>query len=186
MLGEFLRLFDLGDAPQSWYDGAGVPKSGPDKAIIEITYRSVYGDRWRVTSDSRRAEAALTTSPVTEHSLVPHRSSTGQAPLAIAASVELERTRSTLRFSYRLTGDVSQLAIPHRWRSQRAERLWEHTCFEAFIAPGAAARYFELNFSPSTQWAAYAFDGYRQGMRPLALARPPSIAVDAKQPTSSV
>jgi hypothetical protein len=24
----------------------------PDKAIIEITYRSVYGDRWRVTSDT--------------------------------------------------------------------------------------------------------------------------------------
>jgi len=52
MLGEFLELFDLGDAPQSWYDGVGAPKSGPDKAIVEITYRSVYGDRWRVTSDT--------------------------------------------------------------------------------------------------------------------------------------
>jgi hypothetical protein len=52
LLGEFLSLFDLGDAPQSWYDGVGVRKSGPDKAIIEITYRSVYGERWRVTSDS--------------------------------------------------------------------------------------------------------------------------------------
>ena len=52
MLGEFLKLFDLGDAPQSWYDGAGTVKSGPDKAVIEITYRSVYGDRWRVTSDA--------------------------------------------------------------------------------------------------------------------------------------
>jgi hypothetical protein len=52
MLGEFLKLFDLGDAPQSWYDGAGAVKSGPDKAVIEITYRSVYGDRWRVTSDT--------------------------------------------------------------------------------------------------------------------------------------
>ena len=29
-----------------------IPKSGPDKAIIEITYRSVYGDRWRVMSDT--------------------------------------------------------------------------------------------------------------------------------------
>jgi hypothetical protein len=52
MLGEFLKLFDLGDAPQSWYDGAEAVKSGPDKAIIEVTYRSVYGDRWRVTSDA--------------------------------------------------------------------------------------------------------------------------------------
>jgi hypothetical protein len=52
LLGEFLKLFDLGDAPQSWYDGVEAPKSGPDKAIIEITYRSVYGDRWRVMSDT--------------------------------------------------------------------------------------------------------------------------------------
>ena len=48
--------------------------------------------------------------------------------------------------------------------------------------PGA--RYFELNFSPSTQWAAYEFDGYRQGMRPLALARTPSIAVAERGRTS--
>ena len=52
MVGEFLKLFDLGDVPQSWYDGVGTVKSGPDKAVIEITYRSVYGDRWRVTSDT--------------------------------------------------------------------------------------------------------------------------------------
>jgi hypothetical protein len=81
-----------------------------------------------------------------------------------------------LRFSYRVTGDVSQLAIPHRWRPQRAERLWEHTCFEAFLAPAQGSRYFELNFSPSTQWAAYVFDDYRKGMQPLPLAKAPSIA----------
>jgi hypothetical protein len=114
---------------------------------------------------------------VTEHVLVPHRSSVPQDALAIAARVELEERRSTVRFSYRLTGDLSQLAIPHRSRSQRAERLWEHTCFEAFIAPESGARYFELNFSPSTQWAAYELDGYRQGMRPVALAKAPSIVV---------
>jgi hypothetical protein len=52
MAREVLSLFDLGDAPQAWYDGVGAPKSGPDKAVVEITYRSVYGERWRVTSDS--------------------------------------------------------------------------------------------------------------------------------------
>jgi hypothetical protein len=62
---------------------------------------------------------------------------------------------------------------------QRADQLWQHTCFEAFIAPGAQSRYYELNFSPSTQWAAYEFDGYRQGMRPLALSVPPQITVAA-------
>lgn len=52
MAGTLLDLFDIGEVPQSWYELRGVPKSGPDKAIIDITYRSVYGDRWRVTSDS--------------------------------------------------------------------------------------------------------------------------------------
>ena len=46
---------------------------------------------------------------------------------------------------------------------------------------GAGARYCELNFSPSTEWAAYEFDGYRQGMRALALASPPRIAVAETQ-----
>jgi hypothetical protein len=49
--GELLGLFDIGEVPKSWYEELGVPPSGPDKAIIEITYTSVYGDRWRVTSD---------------------------------------------------------------------------------------------------------------------------------------
>ena len=114
---------------------------------------------------------------MTEHVLVPHRSSGAQGALAITARAELEERGSTVRFSYRLTGDLSQLAIPHRLLSQRAERLWEHTCFEAFIAPGSGARYFELNFSPSTQWAAYELDSYRQGMRPVALAKAPAIVV---------
>ena len=113
---------------------------------------------------------------MTEHLLVPHRGSVDQAPLAIAVRAELERRGSTLRFDYRLTGDVSQLALPHRWEPQRTERLWEHTCFEAFIAPAQGSRYFELNFSPSTQWAAYVFDDYRTGMQPLPLATAPSIA----------
>jgi hypothetical protein len=52
MAGILLGVFDVGEVPMSWYTARGVPKSGPDKAIIEITYRSVYGDRWRVTSDT--------------------------------------------------------------------------------------------------------------------------------------
>ena len=35
----------------------------------------------------------------------------------------------------------------------------------AFIAAAPDAEYYELNFSPSGQWAAYQFSGYRSGMR---------------------
>jgi hypothetical protein len=116
---------------------------------------------------------------VTELVLVPHGSGAAQVVVAVAARAEIDERRSSVRFSYRLTGDLAQLAIPHRSRPQRAARLWEHTCFEAFIAPGPGSRYFELNFSPSTQWAAYAFGDYRQGMSEHELAQAPSIVVTA-------
>ena len=94
----------------------------------------------------------------------------------VTARVALEeRTRLTIEYS--LTGDLAKLVIPRATAPRRAERLWEHTCFEAFVAPGPAAFYCELNFAPSTEWAAYAFDGYRRGMRPLELAKPPAVEV---------
>jgi hypothetical protein len=117
---------------------------------------------------------------VTGHVLTPHRScAEGLAGLAVTASVEL--AAGALRFEYRLTGELAQLAIPRRAPPQRTARLWEHTCFEAFVATGPAARYCELNFSPSSEWAAYEFDAYRQGMRALALTSPPQITVAETQ-----
>jgi hypothetical protein len=116
---------------------------------------------------------------MTQYALVPHRSGEARSAVrGIAARVELQ-ARTGVVFEYRLSGDLAQLAIPSRQPSQRADRLWEHTCFEAFIAPGAGSRYFELNFAPSTQWAAYELDSYRQGMRPLALGTAPAITVAA-------
>jgi hypothetical protein len=113
---------------------------------------------------------------VTQHELSPHPSD-APLPAVLAVSARVVVVGTALRFEYRLRGDLGQLAIPQRAPAQRAERLWEHTCFEAFVAAGAGAGYSELNFSPSTEWAAYAFDGYRQGMRPLALATPPATVV---------
>ena len=37
--------------------------------------------------------------------------------------------------------------------------------------------YLEINLSPSTEWALYAFDGYREGMRTADLP-PPRIEVE--------
>jgi hypothetical protein len=109
---------------------------------------------------------------VTDRVLLPHGAGAA-AVRAVAARAEL--AGSILRFEYRLRGELAKLAIPRRSSPRRADRLWEHTCFEAFVAPAGSARYYEFNFSPSTEWAAYAFDGYRQGMGPLALAQPPAI-----------
>ena len=112
---------------------------------------------------------------MTFHTLIAH-SQGGKPAVKVEARAELVRAlRMTLEWS--LTGDLKTLALPRRSASHRADRLWEHTCFEAFVAPASGPRYCELNFAPSTRWAAYAFDGYRQGMRPLELAKPPKVKV---------
>ncbi|WP_448658159.1 DOMON-like domain-containing protein [Sphingomonas sp. CJ99] len=67
------------------------------------------------------------------------------------------------------------LLVPEATRPGRTEGLWRTTCFELFVRDGAAA-YREFNFSPSSQWAAYRFAGYRAGMAELPLSQPPRIA----------
>ena len=49
MRHELLGLFDIAEVPRSWYTDAGV--AGTDKAVFEVTYSSVYGERWRIRSD---------------------------------------------------------------------------------------------------------------------------------------
>lgn len=70
------------------------------------------------------------------------------------------------------------LAVPDPVSPARADGLWQRTCCELFLNPEGSEGYFEFNLSPSGQWAAYAFDGYRLGMRDLALPVAPHIAVE--------
>ncbi|HEX4301369.1 MAG TPA: DOMON-like domain-containing protein [Rhizomicrobium sp.] len=81
-------------------------------------------------------------------------------------AVEVTYTpRGDLQLEYSMTGDIAAVRLPPPAISARADNLWQHTCFEAFIrsAPDGAG-YHEFNFSPSTQWAAYRFAAYRAGM----------------------
>lgn len=81
------------------------------------------------------------------------------------------------RFRYVLDGHVSRLRIPAPLAPSRMDNLWKLTCFEAFLAPADAPLYYEMNFSPSSQWALYRFDAYREGMRAAEIAKPPAISV---------
>ena len=49
MLTEMLRLFAIAEVPKAWLVATGA--TGTDKAVIEISYTSVYGNRWRLRSD---------------------------------------------------------------------------------------------------------------------------------------
>ena len=83
-----------------------------------------------------------------------------------------------LTVRYALRAEMLHVRVPTAQLSARTDGLWKHTCFEAFIAPGAAdAGYYELNFSPSSQWAIYSFEAYRKGMSPTEVTAPPGLAV---------
>jgi len=68
-----------------------------------------------------------------------------------------------LRITYQVNGDLDKLKIPVNSSPRQTDRLWEHTCFEAFIRSSDDPSYYEFNFSPSGEWAAYSFRSYRDG-----------------------
>jgi len=108
-----------------------------------------------------------------------NHSSSGQG---VVASVEVELRRlapATLQLRFELRAALDRLRIPAAATATRVPGLWEHTCFEAFVARRGAADYLEFNFSPSGEWAAYAFTAYRQGMRDFELPRAPHIALQS-------
>jgi hypothetical protein len=84
-----------------------------------------------------------------------------------------------LVFQYVLRADMARVRVPQPETPGRAEGLWKHTCFEAFISASGSSGYYELNFSPSGQWAIYSFDRYRTGMSAVEVSTPPRLAVRA-------
>jgi hypothetical protein len=76
-----------------------------------------------------------------------------------------------------LEADMSRILLPRTRPPARADELWRHTCCEVFVGLPDSEAYCELNFSPSGEWAIYGFVGYRRGMAPIEVRRPPRIAV---------
>ncbi len=108
-----------------------------------------------------------------------------------------------LRFVAAGVGDQLALPSPNTVPTRR-DGLWQTSCFEMFAATDAG--YAEYNFSPSGDWAAYHFTGYRCGMALLdvpaphirlthrdhgltlniTLTLPPKLAQDARVGFSSI
>lgn len=96
-----------------------------------------------------------------ELALQPHPATPCPAIHALNATVE-RLADGSLRLHYTLRGDLAQVLIPAPQSPVFTDGLWQHTCFEVFIARKGETAYREFNFSPSKQWAAYAFSDYRK------------------------
>ena len=107
--------------------------------------------------------------PLTCHADTPCSSVSG-----LRAAVHWQEGRS-LAVKFRIKGTPSRWRLPDPAQCERTDGLWQTTCFELFIGIGDTSRYYEFNLSVSGQWAAYAFESYREGMTPLHLPATPVI-----------
>lgn len=86
---------------------------------------------------------------------------------------ELDRIEGGAVARFRVNCDPARLRVPEPTVAVRADELWKTTCCELFVA-GEGADYLEFNLSPSGQWAAYRFSGYRADMVNVAA----DVAID--------
>lgn len=97
------------------------------------------------------------------------------SPCSAATHIDVDVARphaGSLLLRYVVTGAIADLRMPPVVTAARADELWQHTCFETFVGTSADAAYYEFNFAPSTQWAAYRFGGYRSGRAATEIAAP--------------
>src|SRR5450631_2134033 len=108
--------------------------------------------------------------------LTAHPSTPNDAVRSLGVQLRAEEL-DMLVFQYSLDADMLRVRVPPSGVGGRADALWKHTCFEAFVAPADASGYYEFNFSPSLDWAIYRFSAYRQEMSPAKVGQAPKISV---------
>lgn len=105
-------------------------------------------------------------------SLIPHPDFPPHAVRGVEVDFQFDDA-GAVWLEYRVVSDGA-IALPPSAEPGPADELWKTTCFELFVRNDGEgdAGYREYNFSPSYQWAAYAFDDYRSGMTPITIDDP--------------
>ncbi len=88
---------------------------------------------------------------------------------------QISRLCGGLEVSYILEGELERLRVPKRRTPRFADELWRRTCFELFVARKGQPQYHEFNFSPSGEWAVYAFSRYRERVSLDAKGEPAAL-----------
>lgn len=118
------------------------------------------------------------------YALICHPDTPSRAIEQVTVDLASERTgvidTGALWFEFHVSPS-DRLLLPAPAKPERTDDLWKSTCFELFAKPAGGEAYFEFNFSPSFEWAAYAFDGHRAGRRELA-SHDPEIVISPASP----
>lgn len=109
-----------------------------------------------------------------EYSLVCHPKTPMPAIQAIRVRAQRVGDRG-FALTYTVVGDISTIMMPLIMAQERADDLWQTTCFELFLCRPGKDSYLELNFSPDSRWAAYYFTSYRAARQNLDLVSVPRL-----------
>lgn len=104
----------------------------------------------------------------------------------LAAEVSWQPHAARLSLAYRVDADTAALCLPAPRPARRADGLWRHTCFEAFLRAGDAQAYFEFNCSTSGEWSLYRFASRRTGMQFEQRVAAPQVGTLRGQDTLNV
>lgn len=89
----------------------------------------------------------------------------GPGPLLLVTAAG-SLNEGCLELTFGMRGRIAEVELPpYAGDPCRRDGLWTKSCCEIFI--GLDDGYLELNFSPSRDWAAYRFEGYRRGQTAL-------------------
>lgn len=107
--------------------------------------------------------------------LIPFSPPRANSSGGFAIGATLKKTDHKVSADFSLQGNTTAI----RWsapltEAKQGDELWKQTCFELFLAAPNRPEYWEYNFSPSRQWAIYAFKDYRQSA-PLHITTTPII-----------
>lgn len=107
--------------------------------------------------------------------LIPHPSSPSVSVSAVEVRVG-QGDHAWLHLRWRIE-DAGSVVLPAITSKRRADGLWQTTCFEMFLKQQGSAEYSEWNLSPSRQWNAYRFSGYREGMVAVEVTAAPDCVI---------
>jgi len=113
--------------------------------------------------------------------LIHHPATPPAEPMKMWAQVDYAGAfgaMGTCNIWFGIDAPPARFVMPKSKDPGRRDKLWQSTCFEAFVQEEGASAYREHNFAPSGDWAAYDCADRRKEMANADLANPPYIRLE--------
>lgn len=92
-----------------------------------------------------------------------------EGDLQVHADVQLI-SADTIELTYTWVDNKKWIHFEFQPVGNRAMKLWEQTCFEAFVQPVGDKKYFEINLTINKSWNVFEFSDYRIPQPPQEFA----------------